>query len=1425
MLTSGVLTIGPAQRARFLFQSAAFSSAAAILLFPLPPLHSQAVSALAAAPVPARIVSRVDNTERTVLRGSMHPAVCYATDNGRLAPNTEMGDLIVVLKRSDAQQAALDSFNAQQYDPGSLEYHHWLTPAEFGASYGVAESDLETVANWLESQGFSIEEIPPSRTSIRFSGTAAQVEAAFQTEMHSITYGGVKHIANTSDISIPTALTPVVAGVKALHNFFAKPQHRTGPLLSREASGRWEPAAQQPAIEAMPDGLAAQAGAEREGAGPTAPRPVYSPGSGYQLLVPYDMATIYNYKSLWSAATPINGTGQTIALAGTSNIVLSDIATFRASTGLPANVPTVIVTNTDPGTTNLLDDRMENTLDVEWSGAAAPGAKIVLVTSSQTSQTTDALYASESYIINNDVAKIMSVSYGECELWMGTAGNQEYANLWQQAYTQGIAVFVSSGDSMAAVCDDGNYNPADDYAAQYGLTVSGMSSTPYNVSVGGTDFNSTSADWSGANDSTNLSNATGYIPEIPWNDTVTSPALIANFDSQLGVNYTAEQWANYLLTNDGINSNLYDELIPPSGGSGGVSNCTTSDGATPSSCGGGYAKPSWQTGVTGILTTDKRTVPDVSFFASNGFMGVAYLICDTQPPGYTTPLPCSYPGNALSMAVGGTSVSSPVMAGVMALINQKAGAPQGNPNAVLYGLAAQQSYSNCSAESATNSSSCYFNDIDTGTIAAPCYAGSVNCTPQTIGDTLGILPGYAATTGYDKTTGLGSLNVANVVNAWPGTAAALPAASLSPSSLTFAATTVNSSPATQTVTLTNTGTASLSLSGVSITGTNASSFAQTTTCGANLAAGASCGITVTFKPTAAGSLTAAVRVADNASNSPQTVALTGSGLAANMPLAGLSATSLVFASTTVNSTAAPQAITLTNSGTAALSLTGVSITGVNASSFSQSNTCSSSLAINASCKVTVTFKPTAAGTMTAAVSFADNAANSPQTVILSGSGTAPATISASVSPTSLTFPSTPVGSTSAVQTVILKNTGTGTLTLTSSPTITGTYGSLFHGASSCAGSLAPGASCSTNFTFQPTAAGTFAATLSFNDNAPGSPQTLTLTGTGSGGPVASLSPTSLTFASTNVGNTTAAQTITLKNTGTTALTISAISLTGTGAAAYSKTTNCGATLAASSSCAISVSFHPAAGGTLTASLTVADNAPGSPQSAALTGAGVPLTVTASVSASTLSFPVTAVNPSAGYAYSPAQAVTLTNTGNGTLTFTSIALAGANPASFTQINNCSNSLAASASCTVLVRFAPTASGSLSAALVFTDNASDAVQTVSLSGNGVSAPAASLSATTMSFGTVALRTASTGQAVTLTNTSTTTPINLSSIAVTGSGAASFLEVNNCGTMLAAGSKCTLLVEFAPTAAGASSATLLVTANNPSASWSIALSGTGH
>jgi subtilase family serine protease len=1408
MRTFGLLVSDSARRVLRPSRCAALLGVALLVLLALWPvarLQAQAEAALSAAITPDRItdriLDRVDESNLATIHGSTHPAVRTAIDKGRLAANLPMGDLVLVLNRSASQQAALDALNQQQYDPASPQYHHWLTPQEFGAAFGVSQDDLNAVSNWLQDRGFTIQEIPPSHTSIRFSGNSAQVEAAFHTQMHSIQSNGVAHIANSSDIQIPAALASVVAGVKALHNFFPKAQHHAAGMLNRNGAEAGTPAGAQSPLSRQQSGVAAE----------------YSAGNGYQLLVPYDMATIYNYKSLWTAATPINGTGQTIALAGTSNIVLSDVATFRAVTGLPASVPRVIITNADPGVTSLLDDRFENTLDVEWSGAAAPGASIVLVTSSQVSQSTDPLYLSESYIINHNVAKIMSVSYGECELGMGTAGNTEYNNLWQQAYSQGIAVFVSSGDSAAAVCDQGIYDASADYAAQYGDTVSGMTSTPYNVSVGGTDFNSTNSSWSGVNSNTNMSNATGYIPEVPWNDTIANPIALATMNRNYGVNKSAEGMANYLLNHYGIGSGTYQDLIPPVGGSGGVSNCTTSSNNNPSTCGGGYAKPSWQAGVTGIIPSDKRAVPDVSFFASNGFLGVAYLICDTQPPGYNAPISCSYPANALDMAVGGTSVSSPVMAGIMALINQKAGSSQGNPNAVLYGLAARQTYSNCGAESVSNSSACYFNDIDTGTIQTPCFAGSVNCTVQTPGDQLGILSGYASTSGYDKATGLGSLNVANVVNAWPSSTPAAPAVSFSPASLAFAATNTGASSATQTISLTNSGTAALTLSSISVGGANASSFLQTNNCGASLAMSASCTIAVTFRPAATGSLSATLSVADSAANSPQTITLSGTGTA---PAVSLSPASLAFAATNTGVTSVAQTVTLHNTGTGTLTLSGISISGANASSFLQTNNCGVTLAASASCAVSVTFRPASVGGLAATLRFADNATGSPQAIALSGTGTAPAV---SLAPTGLAYSSLNVGLTSTTQSITLRNTGTGALTI-SSISVGGANASSFSQTNNCGASLAASASCTVTITFRPAASGALTATLKVADNAANSPQTITLSGTGTV-PAVSLSPATLVFTTTSTGSSSAAQTATLRNTGTGPTTISSVSFSGANASSFSQTNTCGATLAANASCTVTVTFRPTAAGLLTATLGVADNAANSPQTVALSGTGIVLTPAVRLSVSSLSFPLTAAGTTISPSFSPAQIITLTNAGNGPLIFSSFTFAGANPTSFSQMNNCPNSLAASASCTALVRFNPMTTGNMAATLVFTDNASPTTQSVALSGSGGIAPSIALSSNTLSFGSITAGSAHAVLSLTLTNTSGNTPMNLTSIVLSGTGAASYTQMSTCGSAIAASSSCLLFVQFTPKARSAFAATLTITAGNPSAIATVALTGIGQ
>ncbi len=438
------------------------------------------------------------------------------------------------------------------------------------------------------------------------------------------------------------------------------------------------------------------------------------------------------------------------------------------------------------------------------------------------------------------------------------------------------------------------------------------------------------------------------------------------------------------------------------------------------------------------------------------------------------------------------------MAGVMALINQKSAAAQGNPNKLLYTLAAEQSWASCSAKTVKATSNCVFNDINSGGNAMPCVSGSPYCTTLYSGDPAGILPGYSANVGYDAATGLGSLNVANVVNLWP-TSTNSPVVSLAPTNLSYAATTVAIAAPTQSVTLKNTGKSALTLNGtgqgISITGANSTSFSQNNTCGASVAAGSSCVITVTFKPAAAGALVASLRVADNAFGSPQSVGLAGTGTAA-APVVTLSATALTFGSTIVGSSNTAPAVTLTNSGSGTLTISSIAITGTNAGSFSQTNNCGSSIAKGASCSITLTFKPLAVGALTASLGVTDNAAGSPQKISLSGTGATAASTTATYSPTSLTFAATNVGTTSTAQTVTLKNTGTAALSVTSIGLAGANITSFNASFGTCTAPVPAGSTCQLSISFAPSAKGAASATLSITDNATGSPQKITLSGTG-----------------------------------------------------------------------------------------------------------------------------------------------------------------------------------------------------------------------------------------------------------------------------------------------------------------------------------------
>ncbi len=341
----------------------------------------------------------------------------------------------------------------------------------------------------------------------------------------------------------------------------------------------------------------------------------------------------------------------------------------------------------------------------------------------------------------------MSESYGICELGLGTTGNQFFNALWQQASAQGITVFVASGDSGSAVCD--RFEGSSPEPAQFGLAVSGFASTPYNVAVGGTDFNDVlnpGTYWNTTNDATTQASAKGYIPETTWNDSCTN-GILASFG-----------WSSSAETN--CNDSRLSGLVWTVGGSGGASNCTTPSGNTVASCGGGYGKPSWQSGA-GVPNDGKRDVPDVSLFASNGFMGNFYVICQADSNPYHT---CNASSSEYFEGFGGTSVSSPAMAGIMALVNQQTGERQGNANYVLYKLAAKSGAS-CTS-SASESSNCIFNDVTSGTIAMPCKTGSPNCTTSTSGHAYGILSGYSTGAAYDRATGLGSVNAQNLVTQW-----------------------------------------------------------------------------------------------------------------------------------------------------------------------------------------------------------------------------------------------------------------------------------------------------------------------------------------------------------------------------------------------------------------------------------------------------------------------------------------------------------------------------------------------------------------------------------------------------------------------------------------------------------------------------------
>ena len=1189
---------------------ASLGSLQALSQEPLPGGSDTPDAVLAPINVPSRVISSVDEARLVKLTGNTHPEARPKNDLGLVDPGKLLQRLVLVLKRSPEQEKALHDFNERQYDPKSPDFHRWLHAEEFGKLYGPSDADIAAVTNWLQNHGFSIDLVSTGHLTVQFTGTVAQVQNAFHVEMHRYFAEGKEHFANDRDPQIPEALLPVITGIASLNDFLPRHSAQSGSLVRRDLkTGKytpWNPG--QSNGQPKPEETTGEPGyyvAPDQNQGVKPDYGWVDANTHYQRedLSPYDVATIYNILPLWNESTPINGTGVTVAIVGVSDVSLSDFNTFRSSFGLPASTFTTLHSGTDPGFTS---SRGENTEDTEMVSATAPGAKIVLVADPDTAS---GLMTAATYIIDNEIAPIMTMSYLECELALGTAGNAMWSQTFQQATTEGITPFVCAGDSGSSICTLQSGTPP--YGDQYGLAVNGMASNPYVTAVGGTDLqwpftegtHPVSTYWNATTDAHGAT-AKGYMPEMSWNATCTSPLLL---------NFYTTFTNSEALCNAAISA--LPAIVDIASGSGGVSACTTNSFTgtgtlDPTSCSGGYAKPSWQTGVTGIPADGKRDVPDTSLFGSYGFgsgnntgiPGSALLVCISS---FSPDNSCDYsdPTQIIYQENGGTSAASPMTAGIMAMILQKVGTKQGLANPVLYKIAAKENYSACNSNTVAAGNSCIFYDTTVGSNAMDCYTGGPDCVTNTSGDAAGIISGYNATTGYDLTTGLGTINVTNLVNAWAAELGA-PAVTLSPTSIPFGKWTQGTQSSAVVVTLKNTGTAVLNITSITFTGTNPANFVKTaSTCTTTLAASASCTISVAFKPTAAQAYAANLSIADNATGTPQLVTLTGTGLAPGTTVT-LTPTSISFGKWSVGSQSTAVPVTLKNTGTATLSITTISFTGTNPTNFlkTAATTCASTLAAGASCIIDVAFHPTSAAAFSADLSIADNATGTPQLVTLAGTGVVPLAPVVSLSATTLTFPNTVTGTTSDAQIVTVKNTGTAAASITSIA-LGGTNPTGFELLNGCGTSLAAAATCPLYIAFKPASAAAFTATISVTDNASGSPQKVTLTGTGTAVPVIKFSAATLAFPTTTHATTSESLAVTVTNSGTSSVEIASITITGTNPTDFTQINTCATSLAAGASCTVYVAFTPAAVASYTAKLTFADSGALSPQTVTLTGTG------------------------------------------------------------------------------------------------------------------------------------------------------------------------------------------------------------------------------
>lgn len=681
-----------------------------------------------------RILAPLDSSQRISLKGNVSALAKPEFDQGAAPAGEQLTHIRLLLKRSEEQEAALTQFLSDVQNGSSTNYHKWLSPSDFARLYGPAQQDIQSLKSWLESQGLTVEQVTVGNMVIEFSGSVAQVENTFQTSIHTFRINGKDYYSNTTDPKIPQAAASVVAGVAHLNSFAPKSQAiQSGPGRLNVSTG---------ALEAVSDDSTPR----------VRPNLSYqnSSGTNYLFVVPGDAATIYNtpnstLNANYSASKAYTGSGVTIGIAADSNIDTTYVSAYRGLFLGDRSAPNITVVGDDP---SINSDAMEAYLDTEVSGGLAPGAGIHLYVSKD-------LFSGMERAISDNTVDILSVSFGGCERSWTSSENTYIYNLWQQAAAQGISVTVSSGDNGSAGCD----NPNSVTVASDGFGVNAMASTPFNIAVGGTDYDAlqnsfstyatvpTSASSGAGSASTYYRTAKSWIPENPWND---STQTIGSYSDN--VSYS------------GSSATIF-------AGSGGRSSCTTNTTASNSNvlgtCTSGWAKPAWQTG-TGVPSDGVRDLPDVSFLAAAGGHGALWLVCQPIVSNNVSHQGCIADSNGswYFNGVGGTSASAPAFAGMLALVVQATGSRQGQAAQILYSLF-----------NGTHSAS-IFHDVTAGNISVPCVSGTTDCALNSASNYF--LPGYDAATGYDLATGLGSVDVTNLIQYWP-TASATATVTATPS--------------------------------------------------------------------------------------------------------------------------------------------------------------------------------------------------------------------------------------------------------------------------------------------------------------------------------------------------------------------------------------------------------------------------------------------------------------------------------------------------------------------------------------------------------------------------------------------------------------------------------------------------------------------